>query len=130
MDRSSFKSWLDAYGRAWEARAPEAAAALYASDATYQVTPFAEPMRGRAAILDYWSHVAETEQEVDFGYRILAVTAQCGIAHWWASFVRVPPGVDTKLDGIFVISLDSQNLCTQLREWWVKQQEEPRRRHS
>jgi SnoaL-like protein len=122
MDRHAFQSWLDSYGRAWMDRDPEAAAALYASDGTYRVTPFQEPLRGCAAIFDYWAEVARTQEGIQFGYEILAVTNECGIARWWASFVRVPPGLPTKLDGIFVISLDSNGRCISLREWWHKQQ--------
>jgi hypothetical protein len=122
MDAISFKSWLDAYGRAWIARDAESAASLYTDDATYQVTPFTERHRGRAAILDYWRGVCETEQDIQFSYEILGVTANYGIAHWWASFSRVPPGLPTKLDGIFLITLNSEGLCHSLREWWVKQQ--------
>jgi hypothetical protein len=43
-DVVAFKSWLDAYGLAWENRNPEAAAELFAENGTYQVTPFLEPM--------------------------------------------------------------------------------------
>jgi SnoaL-like domain len=122
MDRESFNSWLGAYGKAWTGRNAEAAASLYADDATYQVTPFDEPLRGRAAIREYWDGVAKTEEGIQFGYEILAVTAEHGIARWWASFVRVPPGLATKLDGIFLISLDGTGRCQSLREWWVKRQ--------
>ena len=122
MDRAHFESWLTAYGRAWEARDAQAAAALYAEDGTYQITPFVEPLRGRQAILEYWREVARTEKDIRFGCEILAVMAEYGIAHWWASFVRVPPGAATKLDGIFLITLDNAGLCSSLREWWHKQQ--------
>jgi uncharacterized protein (TIGR02246 family) len=122
MDRESLRTWLDAYGRAWIARNAEAAATLYADDGTYQVTPFEEPLRGREAIFQYWSGVARTEENIQFGYEILAVTSDHGIARWWASFVRVPPGLPTKLDGIFLITLDADGRCASLREWWHKQQ--------
>jgi uncharacterized protein (TIGR02246 family) len=122
MERAAFERWLTAYGCAWEARDPDAAAALYAEDGTYQVTPFVEPLRGRQAILEYWREVARTEEKIRFGCEILAVTTECGIAHWWASFVRVPPGLPTKLDGVFLIALNSSGLCSSLREWWHKQQ--------
>jgi SnoaL-like protein len=122
MDRGTFKNWLACYGRAWTSRDPETAASLYADDATYQVTPFEEPLRGRAAIYEYWGGVAKTEEGIQFDYKILAVTAEYGIARWRASFVRVPPGLKTKLDGIFLISLDSEGRCQSLREWWHKQQ--------
>ncbi len=124
MTREGFTAWLQKYGLAWEARDAKAAAELYAEDGTYQVTPFVEPMHGRTAILEYWRNVAQTEENVQFGYEVLSVTPEQGIARWWAWFVRVPPGLKTKLDGIFVIALDDQGKCTRLREWWHKQQNE------
>jgi hypothetical protein len=122
-DRGAFKSWLDAYGKAWESRDAEAAAALYVENGTYRVTPFVEPMRGRKAIFEYWSNVARTEENVKFGYEILVASRELNIARWSASFVIAPQGLKTKLDGIFVISLDEQGRCTSLREWWHKQQD-------
>lgn len=122
MERTAFESWLEAYGRAWRDRNPQAAAELFAENGSYQVTPFVEPMRGRPAILAYWSEVTRTEENIQFGFEVLAVTADFGIARWWASFLRVPPGLQTKLDGIFVISLDASGRCTSLREWWHKDQ--------
>jgi SnoaL-like protein len=91
-DVAAFKSWLDAYGHAWENRNPEAATALFAENGTYQVTPFLEPMRGRKAIFEYWSEVARTEENTRFGHEILVVNAGLNIARWSASFVRVPQG--------------------------------------
>ena len=122
-DLVAFKSWLDAYGQAWENRNPEAAAALFNESGTYQVTPFLEPMRGRKAIFEYWSEVARTEKDIKFVYEILVVKDELNIARWSASFVRVPPGLRTKLDGIFLISLDDEGRCKSLREWWHKQQD-------
>lgn len=124
MTQEAFEAWLKKYGKAWERRDAKAAAELYAEDGTYQVTPFVEPMRGRTAILQYWTHVAQTEKDIRFGHEILAVTPEQGIARWWSSFVIIPPGLKTKLHGIFVIVLDGQGKCTQLREWWHKQQTE------
>jgi len=122
MERAQFEQWLAAYGHAWESRDAPAAAALYTEDGSYQVTPFVEPLRGRAAILEYWREVARTEEKIHFGFEILAVTPDLGMAHWWASFVRVSPGAPTRLDGIFVIALDASGFCSSLREWWHKQQ--------
>jgi len=123
MEPATFKSWLEAYGRAWRDRNPQAAANLFAEDGIYQVTPFLEPMRGRPAILEYWSQVARTEEDIQFGYEVLSVTPEIGIARWWASFIRVPPGLRTRLDGIFLISLDADGHCRSLREWWHKDQQ-------
>jgi hypothetical protein len=122
MDRESFNQWLAAYGRAWISRDPNAAASLYTDEATDQVTPFAEPLRGRPAIRDYCIHVAKTEDHVQFRYDILAVESGYGIAHWQATFVIIPQSLHTTLDGIFLISMDSTGRCQSLREWWNKRQ--------
>jgi hypothetical protein len=122
MGKESLDQWLDAYGRAWITRNPDAAASLYAEDATYQVTPFDEPLCGRAAIHEYWKGIARTQERIKFDFEILAVTSEYGIARWWASFIIVPQGLETKLDGIFLISFDSSGLCRSLREWWQKRQ--------
>jgi hypothetical protein len=116
----AFKSWLDAYGRAWESRSPEAASALFAENGTYQVTPFLNPLCGRKAIFQYWSEVARTEENIEFKYEILVANAELNIAKWSASFIIVP---QTKLDGIFWISFDAKGRRTSLREWWHKLQE-------
>ena len=122
MNQTSFEFWLERYGRAWMDRNAQAAADLYTEDGTYQVTPFVEPMRGRQVILEYWVHVAETQRDIQFGCEVLAVTPEAGIAQWWASFVIDPSGLQTKLDGIFLISLDGDGHCRSLREWWHKEQ--------
>ena len=118
MNNEAFKSWLDAYKRAWEAGDPKAAADIFTEDATYQEIPFDEPMRGRTAITDYWSGNVTEQDNVQFGYEVLATTVEIGIARWWASFLDHSSKAHVKLDGIFVVHLDFENRCTEFQEWW------------
>jgi len=122
------RSWLDAYGRAWETRDPEAAAALFTEEASYQETPFVEPMRGRTAIATYWSHATRSHTDVHFGYEVLTGGENYGIAHWWCSFLRPPGTAFIKLDGIFVLEFDGEGRCKSLREWWHRQESQTTRR--
>ncbi len=118
MNHDSFKSWLDAYGRAWESRDPQAATEIFAENATYQEVPFDEPMRGRDAIHDYWAKNVGEQDEVRFSYEILATTEDKGIARWWTSFVDIASKANVKLDGIFVVSFDGEDRCQVFQEWW------------
>ncbi len=122
MDEGTFKPWLDAYGRAWETRDPEAAVRLFTREATYHETPFDEPARGHAEILEYWSEGARSQEDIHFSYETLAVKENEGIARWRASFRRVSSKAQVKLDGIFLVKLDADGLCTAFREWWHKQE--------
>jgi uncharacterized protein (TIGR02246 family) len=118
MDAGRVEDWLDRYGRAWEARDPDAAAALFTEDATYRETPFAEPLRGAAGVRDYWAGVTELQEDVRFGYELLAVTGDLAIALWTSAFSRAPGGERAELDGVFVLRFGDDGLCRELREWW------------
>jgi ketosteroid isomerase-like protein len=119
----NLKTWLEAYGRAWENRDAESVAALFAENATYQETPFSEPLRGRAAVREYWRKVVVGGQEqIQFGFEILAIHGNLAFARWWSSFTRISAGKRVRLDGIFVLNFDDHNLCRDLREWWMRQE--------
>ena len=120
--RDALQAWLDAYGRAWEQMDPDAAAALFADDATYQETPFDQPMRGREAIREYWRGVPEAQRDIRFEHEVLAADGDRGIAWWRARFLRVPTSADVTLDGIFVLAFDEDGRCSSLREWWVRRE--------
>jgi len=81
MDLHSLKSWLDSYGRAWETKNPEAAGVLFTEDASYQESPYDEPMRGRSAIVEYWSHVSHTQEDIHFNHEIIALTSHVATVH-------------------------------------------------
>jgi hypothetical protein len=117
------QSWLDAYGRAWEERDPDAAAALFTDEGTYHWGPFEEPLRGRDAIRRRWAEATVAQEEISFGYESLAQTEEEGIVRWWASFVVPAARTRVRLEGIFVILLDADGLCRDFREWWNSEEE-------
>jgi uncharacterized protein (TIGR02246 family) len=116
-------TWLKAYGRAWETRDPESVAALFTEDATYQETPFTEPLRGRAAIREYWLKVVvERQKQIQFGFKVLAIQESLAFARWWCSFFSLPAGKRISLDGIFVLDFNDHGLCRELSEWWMRKE--------
>ncbi len=123
MDRVALNNWLEAYGRAWETRDPEAVAQLFTPDALDRERPFTKPLRGRDAIREYWSRVvARSQAQIQFGFEIVACDENLGVARWWASFARVSSSQRIQLDGIFLLAFTGENLCCELREWWHRQE--------
>jgi uncharacterized protein (TIGR02246 family) len=118
------RAWLEGYRLAWEGRDPQAVGRLFTEDATYQETPFTQPMRGREAVEKYWSEVvAGAQEQIHFGYEVLTIAEGSAIAHWWASFVRASSKAKVGLDGIFLLSFDAAGRCRELREWWVRKEQ-------
>lgn len=122
MKRRDFEQWLDAYGRAWESQDPVLTRDLFTEDAVYCENPFDEPLRGRGAIERYAAEAAGAQENVAFRYQVLALTEGGGIARWGAAFRRVPSGVEVELDGIFLVSLNSEGLCSRFEEWWHRRE--------
>lgn len=110
---------MKAYGHAWEAGDPDTVATLFTADATYYETPFDEPMVGSEAIRRYWSEGAgQAQKNVRFSFTILSTVGHTAISRWWASFERIPSGVQVELDGILVAEFDHSARCRVFREWW------------
>jgi hypothetical protein len=124
MNLETFGRWLETLKQAWEERDPQAAVNLFSTDAVYRETPFEEPMRGRQAILEYWSHVPKTQDHVKFDYQMLEVSEERGIARWQASFQRIPTKTHVKLDGIMVVQLNAENQCVLFEERWRRQEQD------
>ena len=120
MTKSELEEWLQAYGRAWESRDPEAAAILFAEDARYHETPFGEPAVGREGISAYWTAATANQRDVRFRHEILCLKAEIGIARWWADYSRYAEGDEIRLDGVFVLEFNGDGHCQELREWWHK----------
>jgi steroid delta-isomerase len=108
--------WLEAYGAAWESKDAAAAAALFAENASYQETPYAEPFVGRAAIRDYWAEVTADQSGIEFESAIVAISGMTGVARWSAKFESAEAPVE--LNGIFVLEFEADGTVASLREWW------------
>jgi uncharacterized protein (TIGR02246 family) len=120
MDEQRFKSWLDAYGQAWEAQDPDAAAAIFTESGVYAWGPFNEPIRGAEAIRQAWANATrERQDDIRFGYEILATTSDGrGIARWWAAMLALPASTPMRMEGIFLVTLAEDGRCELFREWW------------
>ena|SRR5215210_5657501 len=119
MEREAFEDWLDRYGKAWETRDPIGAVALFSEDALYEETPLSEPMRGRDAILEYWSNVPRSQENITFEHEIVTITGNTGIALWRASYDPLPDaGERVAIDGVLFASFDENDRCSRFREWW------------
>lgn len=118
LSAADLDAWLGAYGQAWERKDADAAANLFAEDARYLETPYAEAFEGQAGVRDYWARVTADQQDIDFQYSSIAVDGNTGIASWSATFATISGGVKVELNGVFVLEFDETKRCVLLREWW------------
>jgi ketosteroid isomerase-like protein len=114
-----FRRWFDALGKAWTNQDPKAAADICTNDVVYYETPFGDPLRSKTEVEQVWKDVPRSQKDIDFNYEVLTINGDLGIAHWRASFTRIPSGIKVTLDGIFTVKLNKNGLCKEFRQWWV-----------
>jgi hypothetical protein len=110
------KEWIDGYVRAWESNEPEEIGALFTDDALYYTEPYAEPWRGRAAIVEGWLAIKDEPGEATFEWQPLVETADLGIAVGTAAY-RPPRHVYSNL---WVIRFDGDGRCREFTEWYMR----------
>lgn len=113
-----FETWLQEYGAAWQATDANKFSALFEEDALYYWTPFEDPKKGKTEIAGAFGAAVARQQDIDFGARVLYVTAQLGAAHWSCAFTRAGSGTRVHLDGIFVVQFGESGKALSFREWW------------
>jgi SnoaL-like domain len=119
-DRDGLRDWLEGFARAWETRDPELVVPLFTERASYREGPFEQPLIGVDELRAYWSRLPPAREDISFGYEILAVTDSGGIANWRGSYTRADVDERIEVDGILLISLDSERRCRDFREWSVR----------
>ena len=134
MDIDQF---MRGYKAAWEGQDEALFCALFARDATYRNTPFAE-QRGHVQLARYWQRV-KLQDDIHLQYEVLASLPASGLAHWhvtylvtsdelfkvWAAstgtnLVARKPGDPLPrmaLDGALQAQF-ADGLCTDCRLWW------------
>jgi len=108
--------WLDDYRTAWVERDPEAAAALFTEDATYQDQPYEEPYRGRDGVREYWTKVTSTQSDIRMSYGTPIVSGDRAAVEWWVTLKN--DGFELTLAGEFYLVFDASGLVQTLREYW------------
>ena len=121
-DHDRLGSWLDRFGRAWETRDPERAAALFSEEGSYRESPFDEPLTGPDEIRARWSSLPKAREDIQFAYEVLAITDRWGIARWRGTYTPVNRDTPLELDGILLVSLDEEGRCRDFREWSVRRE--------
>jgi limonene-1,2-epoxide hydrolase len=130
--------FMATYERAWETSDEDLLVTLFAPDGVYHNTPFAE-QRGHAAMKAYWQRT-KLQRDIEVRYEIVHAHARGGVARWhttyqvaseemfrmWAAsagtnlLARKPgdPLPCLALDGVAIVELGDDGLCTHFRIWW------------
>lgn len=115
MDHEGFRRWLDTYERAWRSPGTALLAELFAENAVYLHSPYAQQLGSRAAIERDWEDQRDGPDEV-FTMRaeVLAVDGPLGVAR---VLVRYGEPVRQEFQDLWLVWFDDDGRARRFEEW-------------
>ncbi|MFP5330902.1 MAG: nuclear transport factor 2 family protein [Acidimicrobiia bacterium] len=107
---------MSAYGQAWEARDPAAAAALFTEDATYRSLIYEDPHLGHEGVTEYWRTVTATQSDVRVRMGRPFVDGDRVAVEFWTNMTA--DGAPVTLAGCLLVDFAADGRCRRLREYW------------
>jgi ketosteroid isomerase-like protein len=113
VDRATVERWVDAYEALWRSSGTDGLAEVFASDATYLPSPWAQPVRGLAALADFWEAEREGPDEAfTMTSRVLAVEDRTAVVR-----VEVDYTGGERWRDLWVLDFDAEGRCSAFEEW-------------
>lgn len=115
MTRSQVTAWLKSYGRAWRASGTAGLAELFTENATYQLSPYDEPIAGLAAIAAMWERERTgPDERFTMSSEIVALDTNVAVVRIEVHYDGPPP---RQYRDLWVIRFDETGRCEAFEEW-------------
>jgi ketosteroid isomerase-like protein len=125
VGRAEIEAWVAAYERAWRSPGAAALAGLFAEDATYRMSPYAEPVRGLVAIGELWERERQGPDEAfEMSHEIVAVEGDTAVVRVEVQYGEPRPA---EYRDLWIVRLDAEGRCREFEEWpyWPGQPIDP-----
>lgn len=112
-NRAEAESWIAVYERAWRTAGTDHLGTLFTADATYRMSPYEEPARGRPAIAELWEREREGHDEgFSMTAELVAIEDDTAVAR-----VEVIYDRGTEYRDLWIFRLNPDGRCREFEEW-------------
>lgn len=107
------QAWVRSYEQLWRTPGTDRLAELFAPDATYRTSPWADPVTGLPAIAEFWEAGRDGPDET------FTMDAQVVAVDGPTAVVRVSVDYDggDRWRDLWVLTFDDDGRCTAFEEW-------------
>lgn len=117
LDASEYADLIEQFGDGWSQGNADRLVAPFSDDAVFLPEPFAQPVRGRQAILEYWNHIPVEQAEVSFRFGEIFVAGSWFATEFKCTFRRRRTGEPVDVRGaLFCETADGK--ITEMRMYW------------
>jgi len=114
MDANDVRRWVERYEQAWRSPGTDALAELFTDDATYLVSPWAEPVRGLVAIGALWeSERVGPDEQFTMTHEVVTVDGDVAVVRAEVEYAAT----GNQWRDLWLLRLDDQGRCAAFEEW-------------
>jgi hypothetical protein len=115
MKRPDVEAWLARYERAWRTAGTASLGELFTADATYQQSPYEEPLAGLAAIAKMWKAEREGANEAfTMASTVAALDGKVAVVRVDVAYEKALP---REYRDLWVIRFADDGRCAAFEEW-------------
>ncbi|MBF6327153.1 nuclear transport factor 2 family protein [Nocardia transvalensis] len=115
MDRGAVEAWVGGYERAWRAAGTGQLRELFAEDVGYLVSPWAEPVRGMAALERLWEDKrAGPDEPFAMTSEVVAVDGDTAVVRVAVEYFADDPA---RWRDLWILRFDRDGRCVWFEEW-------------
>jgi ketosteroid isomerase-like protein len=111
------RALIDEFGRGWSKARVETLMSVFAPDAVFQETPFAEPLRGHEAVRGYWADVPLHQSEITFTSGEIFTVGPWFATEFKCTFRRRRTGEWVDARGAIFCETNGEKI-TEMRMYW------------
>jgi hypothetical protein len=116
MDAERLSAWVGNYERAWRSPGTAALSGLFEAEASYRMSPYAEPARGLDEIGRLWEREREGhEEEFEISHEVIAVDGDTGVVR-----LAVDYATGAGYRDLWVLRFGPAGRCAAFEEWPFK----------
>ena len=113
ISRKDFDAWVAAYERAWRTAGTAELATLFTGDASYRMSPYAQPVHGLEAIGELWERErAGPEEEFELTFEAVAVEGDTVVAR-----IEVAYATGAEYRDLWIVRFSPDGRCREFEEW-------------
>lgn len=122
ITRERAQAWLDSYVAAWKQYDERAIRDLFADGVVYQPHPFQAALNGRDTVTAWWLESKDEPNTYSADYKIVLVDGDRAIGEGRSYYfpANQPDKVEHEYANVFFLTFDTQGLCTEYREYYVR----------
>jgi hypothetical protein len=115
--RSSFERLIETFGRGWESSQPAVMAEVFVEEGTFVPSAFEPPIRGRAAIAEYWRDVPLEQAAITFRSGEIFTAGPWFATEFTCTFRRIRTGEWMQVSGALFCETAAEKI-SEMRMYW------------